>query len=490
MKTYKIRGQISLELIMLILVALLGAVVVGVTIPNNLVNITSVEDTKEVVFEGFVKGGGTPVSFSGNDNPSNSGTTENSNAGDNSTVIVDDSTSNNSTIDNNSTADNSNTEDNSTVVLPDLVPVELIVQYENGSEITKCGRYRYRHGQNDNQNTGENRCQCPHKHRHCKNNHIVKIITIIKNQGGNISNSFYVALMVNNKINQTKTILDIDSNTWIVEFDEIKISTNECGGKCHGCGKGHGCGRKNGKNKKCDREVNYTFTVVVDYFNTVNESNEDNNNISVSLSVDENNENNNNNNDTTTTGGNEAESLELSFNGKTWAKITSEIIEGGKSLPGKNININIPGNKIKRYNAKGDITGSIKVNGNSKLYLGNLSKIGTLNIRLVGKAGDDIGITLGVQKIDYLDIGKITGNVYLVTLGTNITTMYVEEISGKGKLTLNNVYIETLNIGGIKGKKSELVIKYSTINKVVGSVNLNSENVNIVQSWVNGTWYD
>ncbi|HIQ38528.1 MAG TPA: class III signal peptide-containing protein, partial [Methanothermococcus okinawensis] len=43
MKTYKIRGQISLELIMLILVALLSAVVVGVTIPNNLVNITSVE---------------------------------------------------------------------------------------------------------------------------------------------------------------------------------------------------------------------------------------------------------------------------------------------------------------------------------------------------------------------------------------------------------------------------------------------------------------
>ena len=42
MKMCKIRGQISLELIMLILVALLGAVVVGVTIPNNLVNITSV----------------------------------------------------------------------------------------------------------------------------------------------------------------------------------------------------------------------------------------------------------------------------------------------------------------------------------------------------------------------------------------------------------------------------------------------------------------
>ncbi|MBW9220364.1 class III signal peptide-containing protein, partial [Methanothermococcus sp. SCGC AD-155-N22] len=77
MKMCKIRGQISLELIMLILVALLGAVVVGVTIPNNLVNITSVEDTKEVVFEGFIRGGGTPVYVGGGGGSSDNDTEDN-----------------------------------------------------------------------------------------------------------------------------------------------------------------------------------------------------------------------------------------------------------------------------------------------------------------------------------------------------------------------------------------------------------------------------
>ena len=53
MKTYK--GQISLELIILILAVVLGAVIVGVVLLDDLVNITSVEDTKETVLKGFAK---------------------------------------------------------------------------------------------------------------------------------------------------------------------------------------------------------------------------------------------------------------------------------------------------------------------------------------------------------------------------------------------------------------------------------------------------
>jgi len=84
MRMYKIRGQISLELMLLMLAVLLGAVIVGgIIVPNNLFNITSVEDTKEILFRGFVEGGGVSVSFSGNDNFSNNGTTEASNAGNN-----------------------------------------------------------------------------------------------------------------------------------------------------------------------------------------------------------------------------------------------------------------------------------------------------------------------------------------------------------------------------------------------------------------------
>ena len=80
MKVHKIfnivKGQVSLELIILILATILGAVVAGVTLNNIPINITSVEDSKGVVFEGFIKGGGTPVYTSGGNGSSNNNTTE------------------------------------------------------------------------------------------------------------------------------------------------------------------------------------------------------------------------------------------------------------------------------------------------------------------------------------------------------------------------------------------------------------------------------
>jgi len=49
------RGQISLELSLLILAVILGAVIVGVTLLDYVVNVTAVEDTREVVLKGFVE---------------------------------------------------------------------------------------------------------------------------------------------------------------------------------------------------------------------------------------------------------------------------------------------------------------------------------------------------------------------------------------------------------------------------------------------------
>jgi len=51
MKTYK--GQISLELIMLILAVVLCLVMIGIAFLNNS-SITSVEYTKEVILRGFI----------------------------------------------------------------------------------------------------------------------------------------------------------------------------------------------------------------------------------------------------------------------------------------------------------------------------------------------------------------------------------------------------------------------------------------------------
>ena len=49
------RGQISLELSILILAVILGVLIVGVILLDNVVNITAVEDTREVVLRGFVE---------------------------------------------------------------------------------------------------------------------------------------------------------------------------------------------------------------------------------------------------------------------------------------------------------------------------------------------------------------------------------------------------------------------------------------------------
>ena len=49
------RGQISLELSILILAVILGVLIVGVILLDNVVNITAVEDTREDVLRGFVE---------------------------------------------------------------------------------------------------------------------------------------------------------------------------------------------------------------------------------------------------------------------------------------------------------------------------------------------------------------------------------------------------------------------------------------------------
>ncbi|MBW9220372.1 hypothetical protein KKP89_02990 [Methanothermococcus sp. SCGC AD-155-N22] len=94
---------------------------------------------------------------------------------------------------------------------------------------------------------------------------------------------------------------------------------------------------------------------------------------------------------------------------------------------------------------------------------------------------------MDIRKIDYLDTGVITGNVYLITFGTNITTMYVERINGNGKLVLNNVYIKTLKVDKMNGN-SDLIIKNSIIDNFEKRI-INGRIV-YINSIVNGIWYD
>ena len=105
---------------------------------------------------------------------------------------------------------------------------------------------------------------------------------------------------------------------------------------------------------------------------------------------------------------------------------------------------------------------------------------------MVGTSQCKIG--LSIKKIDYLYTDGLTGTVDLNIFSTNITAMYVGGINGDAGLILDDVYIDTLTIGGIGGN-SKLIIKNSIIKKVVG-INLNSGNVKIEQSRVNGNWYD
>lgn len=54
-KIYRVaRGQVSLELIVLILAGILGAIIVGVVMSDNLINTTCVESTREIIFRGFI----------------------------------------------------------------------------------------------------------------------------------------------------------------------------------------------------------------------------------------------------------------------------------------------------------------------------------------------------------------------------------------------------------------------------------------------------
>ena len=98
---------------------------------------------------------------------------------------------------------------------------------------------------------------------------------------------------------------------------------------------------------------------------------------------------------------------------------------------------------------------------------------------------------MSIKKIDYLYIYNLTGTVDLYIISstsTNITTMYVEKIGGNAGLILDGVYINTLTIGEIGGN-SKLKIKNSIIEEVNGT-NLNSGNVKIINSTIEGQKYD
>ena len=250
------KGQLSLELMLLIFAVVLGGAVVSFEmVKNPSFKNTQVEGIKEISFSGFIK----------NENVSSPTTTNDNNTGD---------------TNNNSETSDSN---NNTNVLPDLVPNSIVVKYSNGTEIG----HGYRENVQNNGNNQQSTNQFRHKGGHLNNNANIIIRVDIENIGaGNVSKNFKVALYDNGKWVDEVTAQKDGDNQWYATF-EYELKTSRGGNQQQY--QNNGNNNKNQQQNKYqgkDRTIeNHTLKAVVDYYNVVNESNESNNDISVDIGV-------------------------------------------------------------------------------------------------------------------------------------------------------------------------------------------------------------
>ncbi|WP_423792559.1 PKD domain-containing protein [Methanocaldococcus indicus] len=383
-----------------------------------------------------------------------------------------------------------------TVKLPDLIPYEVNIIYNNGTKY--CHRW-----EEQVKNHGENQeSQNQFRHR-CKNNTNVEIEVVVKNIGNASASKFYVGLRDNNYSVDSKEIdsLGVDETKTVI-FD-YTISTSKC------------C--------KCEcEEYNHTLAIYVDYNNLVNESNEDNNIMYITFEIEKgcchNNENTNITNNTpiynninltnnTNLQPADVEGLYIKVNGYGDLEFYKEPLTNAVVI-GPNIYIKIPGGDTYIFNLNGVINnGRIKVNGNGNLILGNIKSINNLYLRLEGNSNidfddvpniyhiyfisndgfnslspelgeivGDVNVNLKDKYISTIKATIINGNAELVIDGGIVNDINIEKIISNGVLEIKNSIINNLNINENNG---EIIL----INSKIGTINVNNNGTIIIKDY-------
>ncbi|ADC69643.1 APHP domain protein [Methanocaldococcus sp. FS406-22] len=442
----KRKGQLSLEFILLILGLMVAGTVVSMGLveqsPKFLGNEAS--NIKKESMGAFV----TEAKFDSA----------------NSDTIINDSNPQPKTNETNETEEQSTPQDKQE--LPDLTPISLIVAYTNG---TKICHYCKEHVQN----SGENQ-QLQNQFRHgcCKNNTQVKISTVIKNVGNASAGQFVVALYDNDEKVAEQTISGLGVNdTTSVIFNYIISTSKGCKNQHqyqnHGANsqqqyQHHGCG---------GGIYEHTIKIVVDEYNSVNESNENNNEISVEINITKGHGHHGHEDANKEINSGIASDLKIYIGGYAFGEITKDIISGGKYISG-NINEKIKGGgKVGKYNVNGTISGKIKVNGNSKLYLGNLYSINALTLTPEGNSETHIK----VPEIGTLEIKGIKGYSWLELKGSKVNTIKVtKHIEGNGYFMCQEDTIDYMYISSIKGYAILDLIKNKIDNLCINRVEGNA----------------
>ncbi|WP_457612422.1 hypothetical protein [Methanocaldococcus sp.] len=453
------RGQLSLEFVLLLMLGILAGTVAIVNLSHTGTNLNLSSDKAKSEIMGIFLG------------PGNGSIAVNI---DNITITNENNQTINETTNINQTTINETTNETK---LPDIV-VSIEAYYKNGSLCCK-GKHRVKNMDEDH--------QLRNRFGKCKDGENLTIKVYIWNNGSvNITKPFWVRIYTNDGRDLVNPIKIDKLNVGETKVIELNISVSKKGCECHRyrCGYlGNGDTVRYGEGWKggCGCHISastYQITVYADYNNTINESNEDNNIDSITLTVEKEHEKCCEN----------SASLYIKFNGNSNGIITKSPIEGGEQISGP-IEFRVKGNQVAKFNIVGEIYGDIIVNGNGWLYLGNVSYIKILDLKLNGNSNDKVDYAINVDKIDYLNANVINGNANLKLNGTEIDSFYVTRVNGNALLSISNAKIGTLKIDKINSNAevdiSNCNISSLTIGKIVGS-----GKVVILNSYINGKYYE
>ncbi|WP_456418409.1 CARDB domain-containing protein [Methanocaldococcus infernus] len=430
------RGQLSLELVILMLLAILGGAIVTTQLVQSAkdLNLSSEPAKKDII--GVFLG---PDSLTLNVETGQ----------ENGSIINKQQENNNSNNTNNETNQNTieqNNEEQNNSILPDLT-VSISAYYENGSLC--C------HGKHGVRNRGEDQ-QLQNRFRYGKIKVGDKLVIYgnITNIGSaDVNKTFWVRIYeeITNKTIATFPINKLNVNETVTFNFTVNVTKDglKCGKcYCHRYGKcyGNGCSISTLGNV-------YIITAYVDYTNTINESNENNNIDYVILKRDEDGGQDN--------GGSTIAGLWIILRGHSYAYITNNSV-GGYPVNGDLGYINVRCRAVLGLDVNGVLrSGIIDIRGHGNLYLGNVTNINNLNL-------------------------IIRGNSILEIENLNITNIYVENMRGRGIIIIKNSHVKSLKINTISCNPG-IVIQ----NSIIDNLQAPSNGVIVVyNSTINGEYIE
>ncbi|ADG13457.1 Protein of unknown function DUF361 [Methanocaldococcus infernus ME] len=489
------RGQLSLEFVILMLLAILGGAIVTTQLvqPAKDLNLSSEPAKKDIIGVFLGPGSLTSNSGTGQENGSIINEQQENNNSDNT---------NNETNQNSTEQNNGEQEDNITK-LPDLT-VSISAYYENGS-LCCHGKHRVR-------NRGENQ-QLQNRFRHGKIKVGDKIIIKIKvsNIGSaDVNKTFWVRIYegTSNRTIATFPINGSKVNETVAFNFTVNVTKDglKCG-KCY-CHRyryryGYGDGYRNCYGNGCSISMlgnEYSIIAYVDYNNIVKESNESNNIDYVILkyvNTTNNNDSNDDNNSEIIPGN--SSYLSISVGKYSFISLKKDIIPNGTYKSG-NINIVVNKNNIGKYNANGTIWGDIKTddgdkNNKAELYFGNLYYIKNVyfsyihpyshtefigniihNVSINNNIDNNAEVLFDSTNIDELKISNLNSeNSKVDIINSEVKNIQIECIDSTAKLLINNSNIGNINIKNINNQNSELIISKSNVYNCININNLDSK---------------